>query len=409
MTLPDFGPVLGRAGRPLDQIQLIGLTARGYHGVFPDERRDGQDFVVDAVLHLDTTAAAGSDDLAETVNYGALAVRIADVVRGEPVDLIETLAARIAENCLASADAARVVAVDVTVHKPQAPITEPFTDVLVAIRRDRADLGISADRRVRSGELGRSGELDPSDRSGELGRSGELDPSDRSGELGRSGELDPSDRSGELGRSGELDRPSAGSAAPGQLDRRPAEPVTAVLALGTNLGDRAATLRAALAHLREVEDLAVELVSPVVETDPVGGPDQPAYLNAVVLVSTGLTARELLLAGQRIENRLGRERTVRWGPRTLDIDVVRYGELLSSDPELILPHPRAQQRAFVLVPWLAADPQAWLPTPSGRRPVAPLPAVAPDRQGVRDRPDLRLDPPADPATATAPVTESSVG
>jgi dihydroneopterin aldolase/2-amino-4-hydroxy-6-hydroxymethyldihydropteridine diphosphokinase len=129
----------------------------------------------------------------------------------------------------------------------------------------------------------------------------------------------------------------------------------------------------------------------VVETDPVGGPQQPDFLNAVVLVTTELSARQLLAACQAIETGQGRERTVRWGPRTLDVDVIRYGDLLSADPLLELPHPRAGQRAFVLAPWLAADAQAWLPSPSGPVPVEPLLAVAEDRAGVRFRPDLRLD------------------
>jgi len=313
MTGPDFGPVLSRDGRALDQIRLLGLTARGRHGVLARERQDGQDFSVDAVLHLDTGPAAASDDLAATVDYGLLAIRIADVVRGEPVDLIETLAARIANTCLAGPG---VVAVDVVVHKPQAPITEQFSDVQVAIRRERA----------------------------------------------------------------------------GALDLPPAEPVTVVLALGTNLGDRAAILRAAVTELEAAEGIRVDAVSPVVETDPVGGPDQPDYLNAVVLVTSRLSAAALLTLCQRIEAGQGRERVVRWGPRTLDIDLIRYGDLLSDDPVLELPHPRAAGRAFVLAPWLAVDPQAWLPALAGRRPVGPLLPQAPDRAGVRSRPDVRLWP-----------------
>jgi len=92
-----------------------------------------------------------------------------------------------------------------------------------------------------------------------------------------------------------------------------------------------------------------------------------------------------------IEAGQGRERRVRWGPRTLDVDVIRYGDLLSADPLLELPHPRAAQRAFVLAPWLAVDPQAWLPSRTGRLPVSPLLAAAADRTGVRSRPDLVLD------------------
>jgi len=124
-------------GRPLDRIRLAGLTVRGRHGVFPEERRDGQDFVVDVVLHLDTRAAAAHDDLTRTVHYGELAEALAAVVRGDPVDLIETLAARLAAVALADP---RVAVADVTVHKPAAPIPERFADVAVTIRRTRREV-----------------------------------------------------------------------------------------------------------------------------------------------------------------------------------------------------------------------------------------------------------------------------
>ncbi len=117
-----------------DEIALTGLRVRGQHGVFEHERRDGQDFVIDAVLELSTVAAAASDELADTVDYGALAHRLAAVVSGEPVNLLETLVARLAEECLADS---RVAAARVTVHKPQAPIPLAFADVAVTIRRER--------------------------------------------------------------------------------------------------------------------------------------------------------------------------------------------------------------------------------------------------------------------------------
>jgi dihydroneopterin aldolase len=118
-----------------DRIALTGLRVRGFHGVFEHERRAGQDFVVDAVLEVSTEAAAASDDLNDTVDYGELAQRLAAVVAGEPVDLIETLVARLADECLADP---RVEAATVTVHKPQAPIPLAFSDVAVTIRRDRS-------------------------------------------------------------------------------------------------------------------------------------------------------------------------------------------------------------------------------------------------------------------------------
>ncbi|HET7530560.1 MAG TPA: dihydroneopterin aldolase [Mycobacteriales bacterium] len=115
-----------------DRIELVGLRARGFHGVLPHERRDGQDFVVDVALDVDTASAAASDDLADTVDYGALSVDIAGVVTGEPVALIETLAQRIADVCLRDG---RVRSVDVVVHKPSAPVTVPVEDVVVRIHR----------------------------------------------------------------------------------------------------------------------------------------------------------------------------------------------------------------------------------------------------------------------------------
>jgi dihydroneopterin aldolase len=115
-----------------DLVSLTGLRVRGHHGVLPEERRDGQEFVVDAVLTVDTRAAAASDDLAATVDYGALATRLAAVVAGDPVDLIETLAARLADVCTSDP---RVISARVTVHKPSAPIPLAFDDVSVTVVR----------------------------------------------------------------------------------------------------------------------------------------------------------------------------------------------------------------------------------------------------------------------------------
>ena len=128
-------PVLDQDGRPLDRVALRGLRVRGRHGVLAEEKELGQWFVVDVVLHLDTRAAAEADDLSRTVHYGVLAEDVAAVVAGEPVDLVETLAQRVADVALASGD---VAAVDVHVHKPQAPVTVPFDDVVVSIRRRRS-------------------------------------------------------------------------------------------------------------------------------------------------------------------------------------------------------------------------------------------------------------------------------
>jgi 2-amino-4-hydroxy-6-hydroxymethyldihydropteridine diphosphokinase len=128
----------------------------------------------------------------------------------------------------------------------------------------------------------------------------------------------------------------------------------AVLALGANLGDRAATLQAALDGLGA--GTRVVAVSGVFETTPVGGPPQPDFYNAVVLVDTTLAATDLLALAHSLEAAAGRVRKVHWGPRTLDVDVLAYEDKRTDDPELTLPHPRAHERAFVVLPWLEIEP-----------------------------------------------------
>lgn len=139
----------------------------------------------------------------------------------------------------------------------------------------------------------------------------------------------------------------------------------AVLSIGSNLGDR-------LGHLRSVVDGlgdAVVAVSPVYETAPWGGVEQDDYLNAIVIAAEDRDARGWLATAHELERRAGRTREVRWGPRTLDVDVIDVDGTTSDDPELTLPHPRAHERAFVLIPWFDADPAAVLP---GHGPVRDL-------------------------------------
>ncbi len=288
----------------LDLIEIRGLRVRGRHGVLESERRDGQDFLIDAVLGVDTRAAAVADDLAQTVDYAGLSQRLAAIVAGEPVRLIETLADRLAVVCLADP---AVREARITVHKPQAPLGRPFGDVSVTICRARSN--------------------------------------------------------------------------------------RAVLALGSNLGDRLRTLQRAVDALAGSAGIDVLSVSPVYETAPVGGPDQPDYLNAVVLADTSLPAAGLLARAHEIEAAARRTRELRWGPRTLDIDVIAYGDQLSGDPELTLPHPRAHERAFVLAPWLDVDPAAELP--GHGRVETILRSLGPQTaQAVRRRDDMALLGPA---------------
>ncbi|HRO95065.1 2-amino-4-hydroxy-6-hydroxymethyldihydropteridine diphosphokinase [Citricoccus sp.] len=177
--------------------------------------------------------------------------------------------------------------------------------------------------------------------------------------------------------------PEPGEPAADPLDRVPAAPVPAVLALGANLGDPAATLQAAVRELAEHAGIELTGVSPVAVTAAVGGPaGQPDYLNLVLSVETTLTPRQLLAACQAVEQAHHRTREVRWGPRTLDVDVITYAGLSSDHPELTLPHPRAHERAFVLAPWSWLDPQATL----GGVSVAGLAARAADAGTVRRLP-----------------------
>lgn len=165
-------------------------------------------------------------------------------------------------------------------------------------------------------------------------------------------------------------------------------PRTAVIALGGNLGNRLETLQGAVDALEDTPGVRVKSVSPVYETEPWGVPpgSQAAYFNAVVLIRTTLPPRALLERGHAIEEAFRRVRTERWGPRTIDVDIVAYQGARSDDPALTLPHPRAHERAFVLVPWYDVDPAAEVP---GHGAVAELLAGV-DRQGVRRRDDLEL-------------------
>jgi 2-amino-4-hydroxy-6-hydroxymethyldihydropteridine diphosphokinase len=157
----------------------------------------------------------------------------------------------------------------------------------------------------------------------------------------------------------------------------------AVLSIGANLGDRLAALQGAADHHRQW----LVAVSPVYETAPWGPVPQPDYLNAVLVVADPAAAPEQWLTrAQEAEHAAGRVRDERWGPRSLDVDVVTVDDVTRDDPLLTLPHPRAAERAFVLVPWHAVQPEAQL----GNRAVADLVAALPadELAGVRPRPDL---------------------
>ncbi|MEU7560869.1 MULTISPECIES: 2-amino-4-hydroxy-6-hydroxymethyldihydropteridine diphosphokinase [Streptomyces] len=165
-------------------------------------------------------------------------------------------------------------------------------------------------------------------------------------------------------------------------------PQWAVISLGSNLGNRLETLQGAVDALEDTPGVRVKAVSPVYETEPWGVEpgSQPSYFNAVVVLKTTLPPASLLERAHAVEEAFHRVRDERWGPRTLDVDIVAYADVTSDDPQLTLPHPRAHERAFVLAPWHDVDPQAQLP---GRGTVAELLSTI-TREGVAHREDLEL-------------------
>ena len=134
----------------------------------------------------------------------------------------------------------------------------------------------------------------------------------------------------------------------------------AVISLGANIGDANANLDLAIGLLREATEVLA--VSSYLQTKPVGGPEQPDYLNAVALVESELPAKDLLALLNGIETAMGRTREIHWGPRVIDLDLIQYGGLLVNDEKLTLPHPRAHERRFVLAPWFEIEPEAVLLT-----------------------------------------------
>lgn len=165
-------------------------------------------------------------------------------------------------------------------------------------------------------------------------------------------------------------------------------PKRAVISLGSNLGNRLETLQGAIDALEDTPGLRVKAVSPVYETEPWGVDpgSQPSYFNAVVVVKTTLPPSSLLERAHAVEEAFHRVREERWAARTIDVDIVAYADVVSDDPVLTLPHPRAHERAFVLAPWCDVEPEAQL---AGRGPVAELLANV-TRDGVTPRVDLEL-------------------
>ena len=284
-----------------DRIQLRGLRFLGAHGALPGEERQAQPFEVDLDIYGDLSAAGRSDSLADTVDYGALCEASRAVVEGPHVALLERLAERLAEEVF-RVGGPLVLGVEVSIRKLRPPV--PF---------DLASAGVRVYREVPLGPPG-----------------------------GRDVPGGPAVHGPGRGWGPRLGEE------PGLRD--PGGPaitaITAFVALGSNLGDRWALLRQAVAALPDVV-----AVSHVYETDPVGGPPgQGPFLNLVVQLRTRLSPSALLGVAHQVEEAAGRERAEHWGPRRLDVDILLYGDETVDTPELQVPHPRMWERGFVVVP-----------------------------------------------------------
>lgn len=280
-----------------DRIEVRGIRAFGYHGVLPHEGEIGQEFIADVVLLCDMSAAAASDDLNLTADYGTVARLVSGLITGERFQLIETLADRVAGALVAQPS---VIEVHVTIHKPHAPMPVGVADVAVT-RVKRA-------------------------------------------------------------------------------------PIQAFLGFGGNVGDVPEQMRKALDSLADTAGVELTAVSPLYRTVAEGGVEQADFINAVVEVRTSLTPHELLAVCQQLEVDSGRVRDQRWGPRTLDVDILAIRGQSISEPDLQVPHPRATVRAFVVVPWADVAPDFQVVTPG--------PTMAARAEQFREAAVEKMDSPA---------------
>lgn len=376
----------------LDVIALRGITAEAVHGVLEKEWNAPQTFTVDLLLWVDTDRAALSDDIADTVSYAEIAEKAHAILAGPSVRLIETLGHKIANVAL---EDSRVRGVEVIVHKPEAPIDVPFTDVSVTIRKGDIPLPFVAASNV----------VPPSapDADGDLpsAPSAPSAPSDAVASQEEESQAPDLDKPVQLHSPAAPQQPATASElvldtaqeeneavereepVEDELDV-PSAPRAVVLALGGNLGNVPVTLKRAIDEMSSWDGLEITQVSPLVRTRAVlrpGQKPQPDYWNAVAMGTLSMAPLQLLDRIHELEARLGRVRHEVWGSRTIDIDIIQIEGVSSDDPRLTLPHPRAHQRAFVLSPWLMAQPKAEL---SGLGAASELIAQAPDRGGILD-------------------------
>ncbi|MDE6790859.1 MAG: 2-amino-4-hydroxy-6-hydroxymethyldihydropteridine diphosphokinase [Clostridia bacterium] len=245
----------------MSAIDIKGLEVTACHGVLPQEKTNPQPFVFDIFIECDTLSAAKSDDVNDTVNYAEVCEIVTSFCKQNTFNLIERLAYGAAVTIIEKYE--KITAAEVTVHKPQAPVGLPFSDICVSARVERNK---------------------------------------------------------------------------------------AVLSLGSSEGDKKATLDGAIKELSALNGVKVLKVSDYIQTEPYGGAAQNQFLNCAVLTECLISPRELLNNIHGIEAKFGRKREVRWGDRTLDIDIIFFGNKVVREEGLSIPHPDYQNRDFVLIP-----------------------------------------------------------
>lgn len=250
-----------KTSQDYDQIKITDLEVFANHGVFPEENKLGQKFLVSAVLYTDTRKAGKTDDLTASIHYGEVSAFITKYMKEHTYQLLERVAETLAEEMLKSISG--LCKIDLEIKKPWAPVGLPLKTVSVKISREWH---------------------------------------------------------------------------------------TTYIALGSNIGDSETYLNEAVEKIGQIPTCTVEKVSSYLVTEPYGVTDQPDFLNACLKLRTLLYPEELLKELNRIEKEAGRERIIHWGPRTLDLDILLYDDIVLEEDDLCIPHVEMHKRSFVLEP-----------------------------------------------------------
>ena len=250
-----------KTSQDYDQIKITDLEVFANHGVFPEENKLGQKFLISAVLYTDTRKAGKTDDLTASIHYGEASAFITKYMKEHTYQLLERVAETLAEEMLGTIQG--LCRIDLEIKKPWAPVGLPLKTVSVKITREWH---------------------------------------------------------------------------------------TAYIALGSNIGDSEAYLNEAVEKMGQIPTCTVEKVSSYLVTAPYGVTDQPDFLNACLKLRTLLYPEELLKELNRIEKEAGRERIIHWGPRTLDLDILLYDDIVLEEDDLCIPHVEMHKREFVLKP-----------------------------------------------------------